>query len=195
MVDHNLLKDLEISDEQINAQIQEAFGDTFEGGQMDEFVAESMTDFDPNSILKAKVIRLVGNDVILDVGLKSEGVVDKGEWDDASKIMPGDEVQVLLDEVEADTGMVLLSKRRADRILNWRRIVETCEEGDQVKGRVLRKIKGGLLVDIGVPVFLPASQVDIRRPATWASSSIRRSKPRSCASTANGGISLSHAAS
>jgi small subunit ribosomal protein S1 len=61
--------------------------------------------------------------------------------------------------------MVQVSKRRADRILNWRRIVETTNEGDTVKGRVLRKIKGGLLVDIGVPVFLPASQVDIRRPA------------------------------
>ena len=179
MVDHNLLKDLEISDEQINAQIQEAFGNTFEEGQMDEFVAESMTDFDPNSILTAKVIRLVGNDVILDVGLKSEGVVDKNEWDDPSTIEPGAEVQVLLDEVEADTGMVLLSKRRADRILNWRRIVETCEEGDRVKGRVLRKIKGGLLVDIGVPVFLPASQVDVRRPGGYRRvHRSRKSKPR-----------------
>jgi len=166
MVDQNLLKQIDISDTDIDAQFEEVFGQEFDQGGMDKFVADSMSDFDTNTILKARVIGVVGNDVILDVGLKSEGVVDRGEWDDPdSEIKEGMEVDVLLEEVESDTGMVLLSKRRADRILNWRRIVETCSEGDRVSGRVLRKIKGGLLVDIGVPVFLPASQVDIRRPA------------------------------
>ncbi|MBI4580005.1 MAG: 30S ribosomal protein S1, partial [Planctomycetes bacterium] len=65
---------------------------------------------------------------------------------------------------ESDSGLVVISKRKADRILNWQRLVETAREGDYCKGKVMRKIKGGLLVDIGVPVFLPASQVDIRRP-------------------------------
>jgi small subunit ribosomal protein S1 len=60
--------------------------------------------------------------------------------------------------------VIELSKRKADRIINWNAITETTKEGDIVKGKVMRKIKGGLLVDIGVPVFLPASQVDIRRP-------------------------------
>jgi small subunit ribosomal protein S1 len=166
MVDHNLLKQIDISDADIDAQFQEVFGEEFEQGGMDRFVADSMSDFDTNTILKARVIGVAGNDVILDVGLKSEGVVDRNEWDDPdNEIKEGTEVDVLLEEVESETGMVLLSKRRADRILNWRRIVETCSEGDRVSGRVLRKIKGGLLVDIGVPVFLPASQVDIRRPA------------------------------
>jgi small subunit ribosomal protein S1 len=166
MVDQNLLKQIDISDADIDAQFEEAFGQKFEDGGMDGFVADSMSDFDTNTILKARVVGVVGNDVVLDVGLKSEGVVDKNEWDDPdNEVQPGMEVEVLLEEVESDTGLVLLSKRRADRILNWRRIVETCSEGDKVSGRVLRKIKGGLLVDIGVPVFLPASQVDIRRPA------------------------------
>ncbi len=166
MVDHNLLKQIDISDADIDAQFEEVFGEEFDQGGMDRFVADSMSDFDTNTILKARVIGVVGNDVILDVGLKSEGVVDRNEWDDPdNEVKEGTEVDVLLEEVESETGMVLLSKRRADRILNWRRIVETCAEGDQVSGKVLRKIKGGLLVDIGVPVFLPASQVDIRRPA------------------------------
>ena len=165
MVDQNLIKQLDISDAEIDAQFEEFFGDESTREGMDKFVSESMTDFDANTILKARVVGIVGNDVVLDVGLKSEGVVDKGEWEDAADITPGAEVEVLLEEVESDTGVVMLSKRKADRIVNWRRIVETCAEGDRVSGKVLRKIKGGLLVDIGVPVFLPASQVDIRRPA------------------------------
>ena len=165
MVDRNLLKQIDVSDAEIDAQFEEAFGEEFEQGGMDRFVSESMSEFSANSIMKARVVGVVGNDVVLDVGLKSEGIVDRNEWDDADEIKPGTEVDVLLEEVESDTGLVLLSKRRADRILNWTRIVETCSEGDRVEGKVLRKIKGGLLVDIGVPVFLPASQVDIRRPA------------------------------
>jgi len=165
MVDHNLIKQIEVSDADIDAEFAEVFGKAGERRGMDEVVSETMSEFDANAILKARIIGVVGDEVILDVGLKSEGVVDKSEWDDPSEIREGAEVDVLLEEVESDTGMVVLSKRRADRILNWRRIVETCREGDRVSGRVLRKIKGGLLVDIGVPVFLPASQVDIRRPA------------------------------
>src|SRR5205085_3169898 len=70
----------------------------------------------------------------------------------------------LLEDVEGDTGMVKISKRKADRIINWEAIMKSKKEGDPVHGKVTKKIKGGLLVDIGVPVFLPASQVDIRRP-------------------------------
>jgi small subunit ribosomal protein S1 len=165
MVDRNLIKQIDVADSEIDAQFQEAFEEKFDEGGMDKFVADSLSDFDTNTILKARVIGVVGNDVILDVGLKSEGIVDRNEWEDPAEIREGMEVDVLLEEAESETGMVLLSKRRADRILSWRRIVETCHEGDRVEGRVLRKIKGGLLVDIGVPVFLPASQVDIRRPA------------------------------
>jgi small subunit ribosomal protein S1 len=155
MVDRNLLKQIRISNTDIDAHFEDAFGEEFDQGGMDKFVSESMSEFSANSIMKARVVGVVGNDVVLDVGLKSEGIVDRNEWDDPEQIKPGSEVDVLLEEVESDTGLVLLSKRRADRILNWTRIVETCSEGDNVTGKVLRKIKGGL----------PASQVDIRRPA------------------------------
>ena len=165
MVDRNLISDLQVSDADIDAELLKAFGEEPASQLMDQAVTENIQQFGLNSIMKARVVNIVGNDVILDVGLKSEGVIGLDEWDDPSQVDVGDEVEVLLEEVESDTGMVMLSKRRADRILNWRRIVETCHEGDKVKGRALRKIKGGLLVDIGVPVFLPASQVDIRRPA------------------------------
>ena len=71
---------------------------------------------------------------------------------------------MLLEAVEDDAGVIVLSKRKADRIRGWEKVIDDHKEGDVVTGRVMRKIKGGLLVDIGVPVFLPASQVDIRRP-------------------------------
>ena len=165
MVDPNLIHECDVSDEDLDKEFAAAFGDDYGEDSMAQAVETSIGEFKANSILKARVMNIVGNEAILDVGLKSEGIVALNEWDDPTQVSVGDEIEVLLEEVEDDTGLIQLSKRRADRILNWRRIVETCHEEDTVKGRVLRKIKGGLLVDIGVPVFLPASQVDIRRPA------------------------------
>ena len=166
MVDQNLIRDIEIQDSDIDAQIQAAFASVSadEDWMAGAPTAALAVDGGDANVLRARVLEIVGNDVVLDVGLKSEGVVGIDEWDDPSQVKVGSEVEVLIEEADTDTGMVLLSKRRADRILNWRRIVETHQEGDKVAGRVLKKIKGGLLVDIGVPVFLPASQVDIRRP-------------------------------
>ena len=106
----------------------------------------------------------IGNDVIVEVGLKSEGIVDAGEFDSPDEIAPGKEIEVLLEDTDSGGGLILLSKRKADRIRGWETIIDTKKEGDIVSGKVVRRIKGGLLVDIGVPVFLPASQVDIRKP-------------------------------
>lgn len=165
MIDPSLLKDIDVSDADIDAEFRAAFGDQAGPNLLDQVVGEkSGVGISFDSILKAKVVTISGNEAVLDVGLKSEGVVALEEWDDPSQVKPGDEIEVLVEDID-ETGMIIVSKRRADRILNWRRIVETTHEGDTVKGKVLRKIKGGLLVDIGVPVFLPASQVDIRRPA------------------------------
>ncbi len=166
MVDRNLLKELEVNEADIEAQLAEAFGGQPSEDALEEAVSPTLgANLDYNSIITAKVVGLHNDEVVLDVGLKSEGVVALDEWDDPSEVQVGGAVDVLVEDIESESGMIVVSKRRADRILSWRRIVETTNEGDVVTGRVLRKIKGGLLVDIGVPVFLPASQVDIRRPA------------------------------
>ena len=162
MVDQQLIREIDVPDSEIEKQLAEAFGQADEAA-LEQAVDATLPDLDENKILKARVIGISGNDVIVDIGLKSEGLVDLGEFEQPPE--PGTEINVLLEAVDDETGMIVLSKRRADRILNWKRIVETHTEGDVVRGKVLRKIKGGLLVDIGVPVFLPASQVDIRRPA------------------------------
>jgi len=163
MVDYNLISSLGISKEQIEEKLSEALGGEFNPDALAEMIQDKSTP-QAGAVLTGKVVSVIGNDVIVEVGLKSEGIVDISEFDDPADIAPGLSVEVLLEEVESDSGLVVLSKRKADRIRGWERVLEKNKEGDVVRGTVTRKIKGGLLVDIGVPAFLPASQVDIRRP-------------------------------
>src|SRR6202140_2277031 len=82
---------------------------------------------------------------------------------DPSQIVLDSEVEVLLDQAEDDNGQIVLSREKAERLRQWEYILEHCEEGSIVKGRVLRKVKGGLMVDIGMEAFLPGSQIDNKR--------------------------------
>ncbi len=164
MVDFNLISDLDTLDGSLESEMSSFFEGGDSSTAMEEFLTDEESGFKPGSILTGKIVGRAGNDVVIDVGLKSEGLIPDEEWQGEDAIEIGDEVQVWLETVESDSGHIVLSKRKADRILNWQRIVATKNEDDTVEGRVMRKIKGGLLVDIGYPVFLPASQVDIRRP-------------------------------
>lgn len=162
MVDRNLIYKLGLTNEQIEQEVSELF--TPEHTQLlAEELEKKVEALVPGTIVKGKIVTQLGNDVIVELGLKSEGIVDAGEFDDPGEIVPGKEIEVLLEEMDAESG-ILLSKRKADRIRGWERVISSNKEGDVVKGMVTRRIKGGLLVDIGVPVFLPASQVDIRKP-------------------------------
>jgi len=163
MVDRNIVNKLGLTQEKLEQQVSEMFGD-----QENEFLEQALqTKVDlrlPGTILKGTIVSRIGNDVIVEVGLKSEGIVDAGEFDSPDEIEPGKEIEVLLEDTDSESGLILLNKRKADLMRGWQTILETKKEGDVVKGKVIRRIKGGLLVDIGVPVFLPASQVDIRKP-------------------------------
>ncbi|MBU6275881.1 MAG: 30S ribosomal protein S1 [Planctomycetes bacterium] len=166
MVNRNLIRELEIGDEldqEIDLAMSGTDGDAYEGGGASLSV---------NSVLEGKVLRVDDEFVLVDVGYKSEGYIPRNEWDDSEPPPQiGDSVKVLLEEfedgaLEEQRGLITLSKRKARRIEDWLRVMESVKENDVVTGFVTRKIKGGLLVDIsGVNVFLPASQVDIRRPA------------------------------
>ncbi|MEO0586777.1 MAG: 30S ribosomal protein S1 [Planctomycetota bacterium] len=164
MVDKSLIATLEIEDSEAIAMLEDAFGTDVAGGDMEPLLGDVMADFSSGTIVQGKVIGMAGDDFLVEVGLKSEGILDKNEFDDASAIEIGDTVEVLLEDADSPTGLIQISKRKADRIRGWEKIINEKGEGDPVDGKVMRKIKGGLLVDIGVPVFLPASQVDIRRP-------------------------------
>jgi small subunit ribosomal protein S1 len=167
MLRRDLLSEFNIDKEQIEREVALALSD-MSAEQLEADLDESVRDFSVNTVLEGRVVGVTNDEVLIDVGYKSEGAIPRHEWNEPSLIEVGQSVEVLLEAVEDEVGVVQLSKRKADRLRAWERIVAQCKEGDIVTGRVLRKIKGGLLVDIGVPVFLPASQVDIRRPAEIA---------------------------
>jgi small subunit ribosomal protein S1 len=155
-------EEIGMSDEDLDQKVTEAM-EGLQEEDLETLYEESIQNFEIDSILKGRIVNVVGDDVVIDVGYKSEGVIPLNEFEDREEIDPGDEIEVLLEEVEDESGLIRLSKRKADRIRGWEKIISEKAEGDTVKGKVIRKIKGGLLVDIGVPVFLPASQVSIRR--------------------------------
>ncbi|MEM9662119.1 MAG: S1 RNA-binding domain-containing protein, partial [Planctomycetota bacterium] len=158
MVDETLIASLQVSD----ADTAELLGGMFDDG-MDSILEDQLEDLQAGKLIQGKIIGMAGDDVVVEVGLKSEGLINKEEFGD-EEVRVGDNVNVLLESLEGESGLIQLSKRKADRQIAWQKITDQTNEGDEVEGTVMRKIKGGLLVDIGVPVFLPASQVDIRRP-------------------------------
>ncbi|GJM18755.1 MAG: 30S ribosomal protein S1 [Phycisphaeraceae bacterium] len=163
MVDETLIASLGVDDADTDALLAEAFG-TDGQDTMETLIGTQTADMAQGSLIKGRIIGFAGDHVVVDVGLKSEGLIAKEEFPDLGTLKVGDEIDVLLESLEGEGGLIELSKRKADRQIAWQKIVDTTKEGDLVEGTVMRKIKGGLLVDIGVPVFLPASQVDVRRP-------------------------------
>jgi small subunit ribosomal protein S1 len=172
MVNRNLIRSLE-NDPTLTATFEREIADMQQGDSALAISIESEVDFDVNTIVNGKILRVDEDSVLIDVGFKSEGRIPLSEWEPGEDPpQPGQMIKVLIEEVEEtlgpmddDGGMVALSKRKAEKILTWQQMMKTVKEGQVVTGTVTRKIKGGLLVDIGVNVFLPASQVDIRRPA------------------------------
>ncbi len=165
MVNRNLLRQFDADE----AELRTAFaGADQDESSWDSWLVEEPQVFESNKIVTGRVLEIRGEDVVIDIGYKSEGVVRLDEWrEEGSEAPPpkaGDTVEVLLETVEGEDGTIALSYRKAKRQKEWNAILEKHKEGDVVSGRVLKKIKGGLLVNIGVNVFLPASQVDIRRP-------------------------------
>ncbi len=150
----------DIAPEELDRQVEEILGSK---GDLETRYEEGSEDFTPNKVVTGKIVDLRNDEVIVDIGYKSEGIIPANEFEDINDYDVGDRIEVLLESVDEGGGGVQLSKRKADRIRGWERVVSQYGEGATVRGRVLKKIKGGLLVDIGVPVFLPASQVSIRR--------------------------------
>ena len=168
MVNRNLIRGLDLSEAEWENELQEAMGGDLE---LDQILPPD--EINVNQIVEGKIIRVEGDFVLVDVGYKSEGMILRSEWEETDEDpQPGQTLKVLIEDVEDvagpiddHRGMISLSKRKAEKIKAWMDVMETVHEEDVVTGVVNRKIKGGLLVDIGVPVFLPASQVDIRRPS------------------------------
>ena len=168
MVNRNLIRNLDADSQDWTQELEAAVA----GGDLDTKIIAGR-EITPNEIIDGQIVRIEKEFVIVDVGYKSEGQIPLAEWEEGDEPpVPGQMVKVLVEELE-DTmvgeemtrGMIALSKKKAAKIEAWVKMMEKIKEGDVVKGLATKKIKGGLLVDIGVHVFLPASQVDVRRPA------------------------------
>jgi small subunit ribosomal protein S1 len=171
MVNRALIRTLQ-NDPNIEASFDSAIANFEEAGLFQEH-GTTVADFEVNKIVEGRILRVGDGMVMVDIGFKSEGSVPVGEWVEGEEPPAvGQLVRVLIEDLEdeqavpEDGGMVRISKLKAAKLDRWIEIISKLKEGDPVTGTVTRKIKGGLLVDIGgVNVFLPASQVDIRRPS------------------------------
>ena len=131
---------------------------------MKDLIAKSMRDFREGSIVKGRILEIRNREVLVDIGYKSEGVIPSSEFDDIDTLEVGEEVEVLLERLENDEGMVILSKAKAAYRQNWEKIVKVFHGDGLIKGKVRSVVKGGLTVNIGVEAFLPGSQIDIIPP-------------------------------
>ncbi len=135
--------------------------------QFNDFMAlydESISGIKEGQIVNGRVVAITANEVMVDIGFKSEGIVSLREFSDADAIETGQEIEVFLESVEDQEGQVVLSKQKADFMRVWDHIKDAHDTGNTVQGRLQRRIKGGIVVDLfGVDAFLPGSQIDIRQ--------------------------------
>ena len=116
-----------------------------------------------NELVKGRIVAINGEDVLIDIGSKSDGRVSVNEFSDASEIAVGNEIEVFLEKIEDREGQLVLSKKKADSMKMWDRIVDAQKDGTVVKGKCIRRIKGGFVVDLsGLSAFLPGSQIDTK---------------------------------
>ncbi len=155
------------------ARIQSLFDDA-EGPKSKKTAAEfenlfeasiKERDFKPGDVVKGTVVEVQTDYVLVDINYKSEGLIPINEFrvvDGVREVKPGDEVEVYIDRVENENGMVVLSKDKADMMRAWNDISRAAENEELIEGTIIAKVKGGLSVDIGVKAFLPGSQIDLR---------------------------------
>jgi small subunit ribosomal protein S1 len=150
-----------------NVSIEELEKPEYDEDQVNEFMAlyeESISGIKEGQIVKGTVVSIGPSEVMIDIGFKSEGAVSIKEFSDPSAIEINQEVEVFLENVEDQEGQVVLSKQKADFMRVWDSIKDAHDTGNTVEGRLMRRIKGGIVVDLfGVEAFLPGSQIDIRQ--------------------------------
>lgn len=132
---------------------------------MEELLQSSTLDnLVEGSIISGTIIEIRPTEVVIDIGGKSEGIINANEFVDISELQVGSELEVYLEKLEDREGYPVVSYDKAEQKKNWDKIVDNCEEGSVVQGRVRSKVKGGLIVSIGVDSFMPASQIDVQPP-------------------------------
>lgn len=131
--------------------------------QFSELYEKSLRTFQEGDVVRGKVVAIRNKEVIIDIGYKAEGVLPLDEFTESGEVYVGLEMDVLFESFQDEEGMVILSKKKADRQRTWNDLLSNAQEGTIVEGKIFRKVRGGFMVDIGMEAFLPASLVD-RKP-------------------------------
>jgi len=129
-----------------------------------ETYKQSLEGIEEGKVVKGRILKITDKEVFVDVNFKSEGIIHLNEFKDVASYKIGDEIEVFLEQVEDSEGQLILSKSRADFLRVWDRIYLAFENQETIEGKILRRIKGGVVVDLfGVDAFLPGSQIDLRQ--------------------------------
>ena len=148
-----------ITSDELEAQSQELS----EPGELSEAYTNTLIDISEHELINGRVVGMNDRDVLIDIGFKSEGLIDRSEFNEDSLPAIGDQVEVYLEYLEDSSGNTILSKEKADFMLRWRNLRKAFEDEEIITGKIIRRIKGGMIVDLGVvQAFLPGSQLDVR---------------------------------
>jgi len=153
----NVLDDVDFQDHEARQFRDLLYGKGKAGGE------NALALLNVGQILNGRIVEVTKDYIVIDVGLKSEGLVPIGEFTEPEEIVLGGDIEVYLDQAEGEDGQIVLSREKARKFRQWEHIVTNCKEGSIVKGLVIKKVKGGLMVDIGMEAFLPGSQIDNKR--------------------------------
>jgi small subunit ribosomal protein S1 len=131
--------------------------------KFEDLLSQYTVPLKEKEIVKGRIIKILKNSVLVDLGLKSEGEIPIEEFSDPQELKEGNEIYVYLEKIEDKEGKPVISKKQADFLLRWDKIKEKYEKGEPVEMKVRKKVKGGLMVEVlGLPAFLPGSQIDIK---------------------------------
>lgn len=131
--------------------------------ELEKLYERTLGKIHEGEIVKGRIAAISDAEISIDIGFKSEGVVSKTEFTNVSDLHVGDEVEVFIERIEDKDGRLILSRKRADFMRIWDRITKSYETGEVLQGRCLRRIKGGIVVDLmGIDAFLPGSQIDVK---------------------------------
>ncbi|MEL6650181.1 MAG: 30S ribosomal protein S1 [Bacteroidota bacterium] len=134
-----------------------------ERAEMEALYAGTLREFNENEIVDGKIVSVGDKEVVMNIGFKSEGVVPINEFRDTPDMKPGDELEVFIESVEDKDGQLILSRKRAKNLRSWEKINASMESDVILQGHVMRRTKGGFVIDIdGIEAFLPGSQIDVK---------------------------------
>ena len=130
---------------------------------LEKAYTNTLVDISEHQLINGRVVGMNDRDVLIDIGFKSEGIIDRSEFTEESLPSIGDQVEVYLEYLEDSSGNTILSKEKADFMLRWRSLNKAYDNEEIITGKIIRRIKGGMIVDLGtVQAFLPGSQLDVR---------------------------------